>query len=79
MITKAVSARLANGDTLGKLIIQYARPVSDTEATVKRVELFLLLGVLAGSLLALAAGMAIARRAMAPIALLTSTAAEIVR
>jgi two-component system, OmpR family, sensor kinase len=43
------------------------------------VELFLVLGVLAGSLLALAAGMALARRAMAPIALLTSTAAEIAR
>jgi HAMP domain-containing protein len=43
------------------------------------VELFLLLGVLAGSGLALLAGMAIARRAMAPIASLTSTAAEIAR
>ncbi len=38
-----------------------------------------MLGVLAGSLLALLAGMAIARRAMAPIAALTSTAAEIAR
>ena len=61
------------------MIVQYGRRVSDTEATVKRVELFLLLGVLAGSGLALLAGMAIARRAMAPIAELTSTAAEIAR
>jgi HAMP domain-containing protein len=51
----------------------------DTEATVTRVELFLLLGVLAGTGLALLAGMTIARRAMAPIAQLTATAAEIAR
>ncbi|HWX74229.1 MAG TPA: HAMP domain-containing sensor histidine kinase, partial [Solirubrobacteraceae bacterium] len=59
--------------------VQYGRRVSDTEATIARVELFLLLGVLAGSGLALLAGIAIARRAMAPIAKLTSSAAEIER
>jgi two-component system, OmpR family, sensor kinase len=64
---------------IGRMIIQYGRRVSDTEATVARVELFLLLGVLAGSGLALLAGMMIARRAMAPIAQLTSTAEEITR
>jgi len=69
----------ATGEPIGRVIVQYGRQVAATEATVKRVELFLVLGVLAGSLLALAAGMAIARRAMAPIALLTSTAAEIAR
>jgi two-component system OmpR family sensor kinase len=69
----------ADGFDVGEVVIQYGRQVAATEATCKRVELFLLLGVLAGSLLALAAGMAIARRAMAPIALLTSTAAEIAR
>jgi two-component system, OmpR family, sensor kinase len=69
----------ATGAALGHVILQYARPVAPTEATVKRVELFLLVGVIAGSVLALIAGMAIARRAMAPIASLTSTAAEIAR
>ncbi len=69
----------ATGATVGRLILQYARPVGATEATVHRVELFLLIGVLAGSVFALIAGMAIARRAMAPIANLTSTAAEIAR
>ena len=64
---------------IGHVIVQYGRPVAPTEATVKRVELFLLVGVLAGSVLALMAGMAIARRAMAPVATLTSTAAEIAR
>jgi two-component system, OmpR family, sensor kinase len=68
-----------DGVLVGRLFLQYGRRVSDTEATVKRVELFLLLGVLGGSALALVAGMAIARRAMKPIATLTSTAAEIAR
>jgi signal transduction histidine kinase len=68
-----------NGEPWGRVIVQYGRRISGTEATVRRVELFLLLGVLAGTALALLAGMAIARRAMAPIAELTSTAAEIAR
>jgi two-component system OmpR family sensor kinase len=66
-------------EPIAEVIVQYGRPVAPTEATVKRVELFLVIGVLAGSILALIAGMAIARRAMAPIAALTSTAAEIAR
>jgi two-component system OmpR family sensor kinase len=69
----------ANSEPIGHVIIEYGRQVSEPEATVKRVELFLLLGVLAGSGLALLAGMAIARRAMAPIAELTTTAAEVAR
>ena len=68
-----------NGAPIGRVVIEYGRQVSEPEATVKRVELGLLLGVLAGSGLALLAGMALARRAMAPIASLTSTAAEIAR
>jgi two-component system, OmpR family, sensor kinase len=67
-------------EVLGRgVIVQYGRKISDTEATVARVELGLLLGVLAGTALALLAGMAIARRAMAPIEQLTSTAEEITR
>ncbi len=66
-------------EPLGQVIVQYGRRISDTEATVARVELFLLFGVLAGTGLALLAGMAIARRAMAPIAELTSTAEAIAR
>jgi len=68
-----------DGVPRGHVFIQYARNVSETEATVRRVELFLLLGVLGGTALALLAGLAIARRAMAPIAELTSSAAEIAR
>jgi two-component system, OmpR family, sensor kinase len=75
----AIATFSETGLRAGIVVIQYAEPVATTEATVKRVELFLVLGVLAGSLFALLAGMAIARRAMAPIATLTSTAAEIAR
>jgi two-component system, OmpR family, sensor kinase len=79
VVTSVVPVDNDEGATIGHLIIQYGREVAATEATVKRVELFLVLGVLAGSLFALLAGIAIARRAMAPIAALTSAAAEIAR
>jgi two-component system OmpR family sensor kinase len=72
--------RVAGGnEPIGQVIIQYGRKVSDTEATVAKVELFLIVGVLAGTALALLAGMAIARRAMAPIAELTTAAEAIAR
>jgi two-component system, OmpR family, sensor kinase len=57
--------------------VQYARKGSDVEATVDRIRFFLLLGVLLGSGLALIAGLILARRAMSPIAALTSTARDI--
>jgi two-component system OmpR family sensor kinase len=63
----------------GTVVIQYARPLSGVNDTIARVELLLVLGTLAGSGLALLAGTALARRAMEPIATLTSTAAEIAR
>jgi two-component system, OmpR family, sensor kinase len=67
------------GGTLGRVIVQYARPISDVQATVARVELFLLLGILVGTGFALFAGAMIARRAMAPIAELTGAAERIAR
>ncbi|HEY7831141.1 MAG TPA: HAMP domain-containing sensor histidine kinase [Solirubrobacteraceae bacterium] len=67
------------GGTLGRVIVQYARPLSDVEATTARVKVLLLFGILAGSGFALLAGMMIARRAMAPIAELTSAAEQIAR
>jgi signal transduction histidine kinase len=57
--------------------VQYARKVSDVEATVDRVRFFLTLGVLLGGGLALVAGLILARRAMSPIAALTSTTRSI--
>jgi two-component system, OmpR family, sensor kinase len=79
LVSRQVAVYDSEGEQRGVLYIQYARPVATTEATCKRVELLLVLGVLAGSVFALFAGMAIARRAMAPIAELTSAAAEIAR
>jgi signal transduction histidine kinase len=74
-----VETRAHNLTIGGSVLLQYARPVSDMEATIARVRLFLVLGVLGGTALALLAGVMIARRAMAPIAQLTSAAREIER
>src|SRR5262249_37114118 len=80
VVSRFADVHVASSEAVvGHAIIQYGRRTSDTEATVARVELFLVLGVLAGSGFALLAGMAIARRAMAPIAQLTSTAEAIAR
>jgi signal transduction histidine kinase len=67
------------GPVGGTVIVQYGRRLSDLNDTIARVELLLILGVLAGTAFALLAGVTIARRAMAPIAELTTTAAEIAR
>jgi signal transduction histidine kinase len=74
-----VESRIVPVPPLGQAVMQYARPVSDTQRTLRKVRVFLLLGVLGGSLLALVAGLAVARRAMTPIAQLTSAAREIER
>jgi signal transduction histidine kinase len=68
-----------NGPVGGTVIVQYGRRLSDLNDTIARVELLLILGVLAGTAFALLAGVTIARRAMAPIAELTTTAEEIAR
>jgi two-component system OmpR family sensor kinase len=57
----------------------YARPLSQLDHTLGRVRLFLGLGVLGGAVLALLAGLFVARRAMRPIAELTDAAREIAR
>jgi two-component system OmpR family sensor kinase len=67
------------GRFLYPVFIQYARPISAMENTISRVRLFLILGVLGGTGAALLGGLVLARRAMAPIAELTSTTREIAR
>jgi two-component system OmpR family sensor kinase len=57
--------------------VQYGRSLGHVEDTIDRVWLLILGGILVGTLLAVVAGVAIARRAMRPIASLTSTAREI--
>ena len=59
--------------------LQYAKPEAHVRTTMDRVRLFLILGVMGGTALALLAGLAIARRAISPIAQLTNTAKTIAR
>jgi two-component system, OmpR family, sensor kinase len=63
----------------GEGLVLYARPLSAVDHTLARVRLFLALGALAGAVLALLAGLFVARRAMRPIAELTDAAREIER
>jgi signal transduction histidine kinase len=57
--------------------LQYAKSTDNLDSTIGRLWLFLGLGVLGGTALAALAGIAIAGRAMRPIATLTSTARNI--
>ena len=59
--------------------LQYARRISEVQDTANRVKVFLAFGVLGGALLSLLAGLAVARRAMEPIAELTAAAHRIER
>ncbi len=59
------------------LIVQYGRKVSEVEATVRRIRLFLGGGVIGGTVLAFLGGLIVGRRAMAPVAALTGAAREI--
>jgi signal transduction histidine kinase len=59
--------------------VEYAKPNTALSNTIGRVRLFLILGVLGGSALSLLAGLAVARRAMSPIARLTGAAKDIAR
>ncbi len=67
------------GDPEGDFSLLYARPLSDVDHTLARVRVFLLLGVLGGTVLALLAGLATAQRAMRPVRGLTAAAREIER
>jgi two-component system, OmpR family, sensor kinase len=57
--------------------VQYGRSDEHIDSTIAQLWLFILAGVLGGTLLASFAGLAIADRAMRPIASLTATAREI--
>ncbi|MEO7198142.1 MAG: HAMP domain-containing sensor histidine kinase [Solirubrobacterales bacterium] len=68
---------IESGSPTERLYLQYARPHAAVGDTIGRMYLFLGGGVLVGTLLAGLAGMAVANRAMRPIAALTATAGEI--
>jgi len=59
--------------------LQYAKPRDHIDSTIARIRFLLALGVVGGAALAFLAGLALARRAMAPIASLTQAAREIER
>ncbi|HEX8857349.1 MAG TPA: HAMP domain-containing sensor histidine kinase [Thermoleophilaceae bacterium] len=67
------------GEDSPAAFLQYARPKSTVDSTVDRMHLFLALGVVGGTLLALLAGLAVAERAMQPVMQLTATAKKIAR
>ncbi|MEX2194835.1 MAG: HAMP domain-containing sensor histidine kinase [Thermoleophilaceae bacterium] len=70
---------LLDGGRFQAHFLQYGEPVSRLHANIARVRLLLVLGVLGGTALALLAGLAVARRAMAPIAALTNAAKGVAR
>ena len=63
----------------GTAILLYALPLSDVDHTIAEVQVFLLLGVLGGTVAALLAGLFVSGRAMRPIVELTDAAREIER
>ncbi len=74
-----VGVRELSAQPVGQLKLLYARPLSDIDHTLGRVRVFLILGVLGGTVLALLAGLATAQRAMRPIVELSDAAGEIER
>jgi two-component system OmpR family sensor kinase len=77
---RVVSHPLVNrltGQTVAYL--QYGKPVDHLDHTLARIKLFLIVGVMGGAALALLAGLALARRAISPIARLTEAAKTITR
>ena len=74
---RVATARLAGETGITTGYVQYGRSVAHVESTVDRLWLFIAAGILGGALLASLAGLAIAARAMRPIAALTATAGQI--
>jgi two-component system, OmpR family, sensor kinase len=61
----------------GPVFVQYARNRSSLDRTIGRLWLFLAVGVVGGTVVAALAGLAVAGRAMRPIASLTAAAREV--
>jgi two-component system OmpR family sensor kinase len=74
-----VAIRQLSVKPIGEATLLYALPLSDVDRTIGRVDVFLLLGVLGGTVLALLAGLFVSARAMRPIVELTEAAREIER
>jgi two-component system, OmpR family, sensor kinase len=64
---------------IGTVTLLYAVPLSTVDRTTNRVDGFLAIGVMGGTILALLAGLFVSARAMRPIVELTNAAGEIER
>ena len=60
-------------------LLYYARPLSNLNETISEVRIYLVGGVLVGTILAMLAGLLVAQRAMRPVVELTEAAREIAR
>ncbi|MDX6601818.1 MAG: two-component system, OmpR family, sensor kinase [Solirubrobacterales bacterium] len=74
---RVATARVTGETGLTTGYVQYGRSIAHVDSTVDRLWLFVAAGILGGTLLASLAGVAIAARAMRPIAALTATARQI--
>jgi len=74
-----VAVKVLSVKPSGQVKVLYALPLSDINHTLSRVDVFLLIGVLGGTILALLAGLFVSARAMRPIVELTDAAREIER
>ena len=74
---RVATARIGGGSGSLTGYVQYARSVGHVDSTIDRLWLFIVAGVLGGTLLASLAGVTIAGRAMRPISSLTATARKI--
>jgi two-component system, OmpR family, sensor kinase len=59
------------------IYVQYGRTTAATDATIDRLWLFLLAGIVAGTILAAVAGYALAGRTLRPVSQLTATARKV--
>jgi signal transduction histidine kinase len=75
--TRATTLAITNSPIGFPVLVQYARRTAPVEASVHRVRVFLIFGVLTGAGLALALALTLSRRALAPLTRLTSTARDI--
>jgi two-component system, OmpR family, sensor kinase len=72
-----VAVPVANGFPGLPMFVQYARGSESTEATVNRLWLFLIAGIIAGTILAAVAGYALAGRTLRPVSQLTAAARKV--
>jgi len=74
---RVATARITSDSGLVTGYVQYGRSLAHVDSTVERLWFLVAAGILAGTLFASLAGVAIAARAMRPISALTATARQI--